>query len=278
MAPGPRSIVASAWDMSRHRSIRVSTVTTPRTTRPLQTVAHASSMTTTFASGNAAVSHATSGCGGSADTPPGRSLNTSRYPVNPKPLCRWFAARGFTGICSRMKSDPIWSGAKRREVEVPFPALGLMQWTVDRLKCPRRASAVAGSSSTATVTSLGRPSGHARASGLGHPSTTSPPAPIRSNAPSGVTCPAGPGTTTATPCVRDAAPARDRVTNESSEGVPSHDRLRKSARLPSGISLTAGGFIGRRSASSCQVTDCRRQSGHFLTKRLSDLASDDLLK
>ena len=63
--PGARSTQTLAWASSRHRSIRVSTVTLPRSARPFQADATASSTTTTSASWKAALSQAAAGGGSS---------------------------------------------------------------------------------------------------------------------------------------------------------------------------------------------------------------------
>ena len=61
--PGARSMQRLAWASRRHRSIRVSTETLPRSARPFHADATASSTTTTSASLKAALSQAAAGGG-----------------------------------------------------------------------------------------------------------------------------------------------------------------------------------------------------------------------
>src|SRR6185312_1092927 len=77
------------------------------------------------------------------------------------------------------------------------------------------------------VVSAGNPAGQTASVGEGHEPSGPTPAPNRSKAPSGSTAPAAAGTTTVTWFFRDAAPATERVTNDTSDSGSFQVRLTK---------------------------------------------------
>ena len=219
----------------------------PRRTRPRHTAAVASSTTTTSLSGKRAVSHATMGVGGDTSGAPTRSESTRRYPVKPSPLWRWVAASGLIGTCSPMKSgaplpvDPVKRKGRSGRGGTPG-SVGMIVWTrrPGAWKSSRARTAGSGSSTTMVVSAGSRP-GQTASAAAGHEPSGPIPAPMRSKAPSGSVGPAAEGTRTDTGLVRDTAPARARVTNESSEPDRFQARLRN--RVARSVS---GSLIGGR--------------------------------